>query len=140
MPDIIYNRPQGRRKYISISKHQRTGIGQFSKWINVNIEKDMFDYSDYGNYLKLPAQNISWICSKGNLWAVMEDKSSVGTRSEQFGFFQQPVNVNDEWHRYPVIPFSQERLNIPKDLLERWVADGIIDSDDVPMILKKKRI
>lgn len=140
MPDFIYNRPANRKKYLSINKHQATTGGSHSKWLSINVEKDMFDYSDYGNYHKTANQNTSWICSLGNLWAIKEDKSSVGTREEQFGFFQQPVNVNDEWHGYPVIPFSQVRLNICDNLLKRWVADGILDIDDIAMILKKKRI
>lgn len=140
MPDIIYLRPDGRRKYLSINKHQATTRGKHSKWVSINIEKDLFDYADYGNYTKTPNTNLSWICSKGNMWGIMQDRSSIGTNNQQFGFFQQPVNVNDEWHGYPVIPFSKERLNIPNDLLIRLVTDGILDTDDIPMIIKKKRI
>lgn len=140
MPDIIYNRPQGRKRYLSITKHQSVTRNRFSKWISVNVERDCFDYADYGNYAKTPNTHLSWTCASGNMWSIRQDRSSVGIDNEQFGFFQMPVNQNDEWHGYPVIPFSQERLAISDMLLQRWVNEGIIDAEDIPMIIKKKRI
>jgi len=140
MPDIIYNRPIGHKKYISIAKHQVNANNSHSKWMSVNIEKDMFDYADYGNYMKLSNVNLSWSCSNDNLWSILEDRTSVGKTNEQFGFFQKPVNQNDEWHGFPIVPFSKSRYKLTNELLRRWVVDGIINEDDVPMILKKKRI
>lgn len=140
MPDITYNRPNGRKRYLSIGKHQSVTRNRFSKWISINVERDCFDYADYGNYTKTPNTHLSWTCANGNMWSIKQDRSAIGVDNEQFGFFQCPVNPNDEWHGYPVVPFSQERLSICDLLLQRWVAESIIDIDDIPMIIKKKRI
>ena len=52
MPNIIYEREVGRRKYVSIEKHRSVAHNRHSKWLSINIEKDLFDYADYGNYEK----------------------------------------------------------------------------------------
>ena len=53
MPNIIYEREVGRRKYVSIEKHRSVAHNRHSKWLSINIEKDLFDYADYGNYEKM---------------------------------------------------------------------------------------
>jgi hypothetical protein len=140
MPDIVYTRPANRKKYISIAKHQTTALNSYSKWLSINIERNLFDYADYGNFNKTANTNLSWTCQSGNMWSLNQDRSSVGTQKEQFGFFQKPSNLNDEWHGYPVIPFSKNRLNISDSILERWITEGVINVDDVPNIMNKKRI
>jgi hypothetical protein len=140
MPDIIYTRPAHRKRYISIAKHQSTAINKHSKWVSINMERDLFDYADYGNFQKLDNTNLSWICQVGNMWSLCQDRSSVGTQQQQFGYFQKPANVHDEWHGFPVIPFSKKRYNLSDNLLERWINEGIINEDDVPNIMNKKRI
>ena len=140
MADIEYIRPEGRKKYLSISKHQANANNNYSKWINMNIERDLFDYADYGNFQKNDNGNLSWACRAGNLWSLNPDRSSVGQNKEQFGFFQKPANQNEEWHGFPIIPFSKSRYSISDNLLDRWVQFGVISEDDVPAILNKKRI
>lgn len=140
MPDIAYPRPNGRRKYLSIAKHQSTSQNRFSKWVNIATERDLFDFADYGNYHKTPDVDLSWACTDGNLWSIKQDRSSVGTNNQQFGFFPQPVNTSDSWHGYPIIPFSNSRYSISDDLLERWVLDGVINVDEIPNIYKRKRL
>lgn len=140
MPDLIYSRPAHRKKYISIAKHLSTAINSYSKWISLNIERDLFDYADYGNFTKTENTNLSWICQGGNMWSLNQNRSSVGAQKEQFGFFQQPANQAGEWHGYPAIPFSKGRLHISEDLLKRWVNEGVIAVEDVPNIMNKKRI
>lgn len=140
MPDIPYNRPNNRRKYLSIAKHQSNARNNHSKWINMNIERDLFDFADYGNYEKNDNQNLSWTCTTGNMWSIHPNRLSVGTEKQQFGFFQSPVNITDEWHGFPVIPFSSSRYNISDHLLERWVNEGVINEEDVPNLMNKKRI
>ncbi len=139
MSNIIYNRPESRKKYISISKHQKNARNNHSKWKSINIERDLFDYADYGNFEKQEGFD-SWICSSGNMWALQEDRSSVGTDKQQFGFFQAPSNDNGEWHGFPIIPFSESRYNISTNLLERWIREGVISEDDIPNIKKRRRI
>ena len=140
MPDIIYNRPEGRKKYISIAKHQSNANNSHSKWISMNIERDLFDYSDYGNFEKIENINLNWTCQAGQMWSLNRDCSNVGTDRQQFGFFQKPANENDEWHGFPIIPYSKSRYNLSENLLERWVNEGIISEDDVPNIINKRRI
>jgi hypothetical protein len=140
MPDIIYNRPAGRKKYISIAKHQINANNSHSKWISINVERDLFDYSDFGNFQKLEDSNLSWTCEAGQMWSLKSDRSDVGTEKQQFGFFQRPVNEDDYWHGFPIIPYSKSRYNLSETLLERWVNEGVIREDDVPNIIKKRRI
>lgn len=140
MPDLIYERPEGRRSYLSTAKHQFNAQNEHAKWISINIERDLFDYADYGNYQKEPDTNIGWICISGNMFSLQQDRSSVGRDMEQFGFFQAPANPQGEWHGFPIIPFSKSRYNISDELLEQWVNEGIIEEDEVSMIIKKKRI
>ncbi len=140
MPDIEYKRPDGRKKYLSIAKHQANANNRHSKWISMNIERDLFDYADYGNFDKIDNGDLSWACQEGNLWSLQQDRSNVGQNKEQFGFFQKPANQNDEWHGFPIIPFSKKRYLISEILLKRWVSIGIITENDVPAILNKKRI
>ncbi|MDQ1858301.1 hypothetical protein SAMN05421856_105116 [Chryseobacterium taichungense] len=143
MPNINYTRPIGRKKYISIEKHQSTARNKYAKWISINVERDLFDYADYGNFTKIENNpiDIEWTCtSSNNMWSLLPNKNSVGQDNEQFGFFQRPVNDNDDWHGFPVIPFSKSRYNISKDLLNLWVEKGVISIDDISSIVKRKRI
>jgi hypothetical protein len=140
MPDIIYMRPAGRKQYTSISKHQSNADNRWNKWINMNIERDLFDFADYGNFNKIPNGNLSWVSHDTNMWSLEQDRSNVGTAKQQFGFFQHPVNATDPWHGFPMTPFSKGRYIISDDLLMRWVSDGVINVDDIPNIMNKKRI
>lgn len=139
MPDLVYNRPANRKKYISSAKHQANAQNPFSKWINMNVERNIFDFADYGNFQKLD-NHISWTCTSGNMYGLNQNRDEVGTERQQFGFFQKPSNVDGEWHGFPIIPFSQDRYNISDALLDRWVNEGVLNVDDVPNIMKKKRI
>lgn len=140
MPNIPYNRPEGRKRYLSIAKHQANASNSHSKWISINIERDLFDYSDYGNFEKIDNGNLCWSCQAGHMWSLNSDRSDVGTDKQQFGFFQKPANPNDEWHGFPIVPYSKSRYDLSESLLERWVISGIIKEDDVPNIIKKRRI
>lgn len=141
MPDIPYDRPEGRRKYTSIAKHQSMAQNQHAKWLSINIERDLFDFADYGNYGKnVKNGEIGWVCDSGNMWALQRDRSSVGKSNEQFGFFQMPRNENDDWHGFPIIPFSKSRYKISKELFEKWIGQNIISVDEVSAIIKQKRI
>lgn len=140
MPDIEYLRPPGRKKYKCIAKHQSQASSEHSRWIDMNIEKHTFDNADYGNFAH--SQGLaSWICtSQGNMYGLQQDYSDVGTDKQQFAFFQKPANLHDEWHGFPIIPFSKTRYAISDNLLKRWVDEEVISADDIPTILKKKRI
>ncbi len=140
MPDIKYKRPEGKKKYLSIAKHQSKTKNKYAKWISMNVERDLFDYADYGNFQKKDYGNLEWKCDVGNLWSLQADRSTVGQDGEQFGFFEKPVNQNGEWHGFPIIPFSKSRYKLSNSLIIRWVKDGVINQDDVPAILNKKRI
>lgn len=106
----------------------------------MNIEKDLFDYADYGNFQKTENGNLSWACEAGHLWSLNSNKTNVGKQKEQFGFFQKPANQNDEWHGFPIVPFSKSRYKLSNSLIKRWVREGVIHEDDVPAIMNKKRI
>ena len=141
MPNIIYEREVGRRKYVSIEKHRSVAHNRHSKWLSINIEKDLFDDADYGNYEKnVEKDNSGWLCASGNLWALQNDKSSVGDKNQQFGYFQKPGYPDGEWHGFPIVPFSQKRYCISSDLLSKWTDQGVISVDDISAIMKKRRI
>lgn len=142
MPDIQYIRTDGRRKYISIAKHQSIARNKYAKWLSLDIERSLFDYADYGGFIGIEVgeNNDSWVCDKGNMWALQKNRTDVGSNKEQFGFFQKPSNENDEWHGFPIIPFSKSRYCISEKLLQRWIEENVITEDDIPAIIKKKRI
>lgn len=139
MPDLPYNRPEGRRRYLSISKHQQHAKNGYAKWKSVPIERSVFDTGDYGNF-QLQEGMLAWLDDNQNMWGFLKDHPEVGVDKEQFGFFQNPNNAQLEWHGFPIIPFSQKRYEIPDHLLTRWVQQGCIAAEDIPAIKNKKRI
>lgn len=138
MPDREYDRPQGRRQYLSIAKHQRVARNRHSKWIDFPTERSVFDNADNGTLNQ--TQGIAWLDDNGNLWGFLSDFSDVGLNGEQFGFFDNPNNVVHRWHGFPIIPFSNPRYSISDNLLNRWVNEGVFDEDDIPTLLKKRKI
>ena len=140
MADIPYNRPQGRRQYVSTAKHQAHSTNKHSnKWTSVNIERQVFDIADYGGYDHSNPQ-VSWTDSNGNMWGFLNGFATVGLNGEQFGYFENPNNEVLQWHGFPIIPFSQSRYAICNILLTLWVNSGFFDEDDIPALLNKKRI
>ena len=137
MPNIPVARPGRKRQYLSIHKHQASNTNKkWSKWVNINVEKDTFDAADYGNFNKMPG-NDSWEDDVMNLWGVLPGFDYVGTKKQQFGFFPKTQNPTDAWHGYPV---NHDYRNMKKSLVEFFVEKGIIDSDDVPALLKGKKL
>ncbi|HMG14506.1 MAG TPA: hypothetical protein VK590_03600 [Saprospiraceae bacterium] len=139
MPDIPYNRPGRRRQYLSITKHFFNAVNSYSKWVNVNIDRNTFDYADYGGHTLSP-HAVAWIDDAGNLWGFMPNFTVVGTQKEQFGFFPKTINETDEWHGYPVFPFITKRYNISESLIKRWISERYLDVDDIPSLVNKKKI
>jgi hypothetical protein len=139
MPNLPYNRPEGRRQYLSIAKHQFHAANNHSKWLNINIERLVFDNADYGGFNHVNPQ-LAWSDHNGNLWGLLQNLADVGSQRQQFGYFENPNLPNHQWHGFPIIPFSQSRYSISDGLLTRWVLEGVLDQDDVPALLKKKRI
>lgn len=142
MPNIDYIRPQGRPQYLSITKHQSIARNNFSKWISVQIEREVFDNADYGTYdhQNLPNPIVSWTDGNGNMWGFKQGFLTVGLDGEQFGYFENPGNPVLQWHGFPIIPFCQSRYAISANLLNLWVNRGFFDEDDIPALLNKKRI
>lgn len=137
MPNIPYDRPGRQRQYLSIQKHHRTSRKKnASKWESVIKEKENFDIADFGNFSKTLG-NQSWEDDNQNLWGFLPDFEVVGTRGEQFGFFPKPTNTHDRWHGYPIIPFKGGH-NISSNLLEVWIDQELIDSDDVSTLMGGK--
>jgi len=79
MPDINYHRPDRLRQYVSIYKHQFHAAGSWAKWLNVNLEKEIFDHGDYGNFVhSIPANaelinSAAWLDDNGNIWSFQSD-------------------------------------------------------------------
>lgn len=118
-------------KYKSTSKHSSIAKNKkWSRWISVTIERHVFDNAD----------NNSWLNCCGNMFGFSLDFSIVGKEKEQFGFFQAPKNKGGEWHGFPIFPFSSSRYKICATLLEKWVTQGFISQEDVPNILKGRKI
>lgn len=141
MADISYNRPGRARQYVSIVKHQRIARNKYAKWKSVDIERVAFDNADYGNFShSANPPNHSWADSAGNMWGFLQGYEELGVNREQFGYFENPKNSQLQWHGFPVIPFSKSRYSISDDLIELWVDLGVMDEDDVPALLDKKRL
>jgi len=141
MANIPYNRPGRQRQYLSITKHQSIANNSHSKWISVSVERLTFDNADYGHFnhnISPPA--ISWTDITGHMWGFLQNYSEVGMNREQFGYFENPYNSALRWHGFPVIPFSQTRYCISNTLITLWVDLGLMDQDDVPALLNKKRL
>lgn len=139
MANIPYDRGEGKKKYVSIEKHQLHVNNAHAKWLSVNIERNLFDHADYGNF-EHNEQSRSWTDENENMWSFENDFSVVGSQKEQFGYFENPGNPNFDWHGFPIIPFSKSRYHISENLLEYWVEEGFLDEDDIPAIINKKRI
>lgn len=139
MADRVTQRPDGRRKYISIQKHHYTSkIKDANKWVSVQIELDTFDAADYGNLTKTPGHD-SWEDASGNLWGFLDNFQCVGTKKEQFGFFPITSNANDPCHGYPIIPFKRGYV-ISNTLIKKWIAQEVLDEDDIYVLKKGKRL
>jgi len=140
MPNVRFNRPPGRRTYVSIQKHHYTAENDHSKWIDRHFEFRTFDCADYGNLDAVAGALPSWIDAAGNLWGVQNNKPSVGLYGEHFGFFPATVNPGDDWHGFPLFPFARGQKDIPNEIFQIWEALNIISPDDIPALIKKKRI
>ena len=139
MPDLEYDRPAGRRRYLSIAKHMRVAQNTHNKWIGINIEREVFDNADYGNFDHQLGFD-PWMCDNGTLWGLERNRGDVGMTREQFGYFEPPTNPGGEWHGFPIVPFSRSRYHISDELLLRWVDDVVLQEDDIPAIKDGRRI
>jgi len=139
VPDIEYDREGRDKQYLSINKHQKNARNGYSKWVSINIEKEVFDNADYGNFTHVVG-DIHWADQEGNLWGMHQDYESVGMAKEQFAFFVNPENAQGRWHGYPIVPFSTGKYAISQELIALWVEKEILDADDVAHLVNKKRI
>lgn len=146
MPNLEYNREGRKRQYISITKHQRHTINNHSKWVDFQTETRTFDAADYGNHANMAVgdeeiNDNEWCDDNGHLWGFIENFQPVGVDNEQFGFFPAPQNENDRWHGYPIVPFKgHNKYNISDSLIERWINEGFLDTDDITTLYRGKRI
>ena len=136
MPDRPVERPGRIRQYLSIHKHQVNSYGEGSKWTNFQTEIDTFDVADYGNFNKQPGDS-SWEDDKMNLWGVLPGFRYVGTLKQQFGYFPKTQNLGDAWHGYPV---AHDYRNMTKWLVKFLLEKRVIAPEDVPNLLKGKKI
>lgn len=143
MPNRNIPRKEGRKTYLSIEKHQPNSKNSHAKWVSQDREIEVFDAADYGAFLKEEGHE-SWEVD-GNLWGFMKEQGdvlTVGTESQQFGFFPKPQNETDDWHGYPIMPNAKgnqiKKYNIDKSLLERWVQDGHLTQQQVTIIIRGK--
>lgn len=148
MMDKRIVRPAGEKPYKSLHKHYHNSADDASKWISRDIEERVFNNADYGSITgeKLEDEDDngdevkSWVDSNGNMWGFLMGFDDVGTENQQFGFFDSPVNQNDDWHGFPVLPFTKKRYRICKELIIRWVRDGLLKEDEIPSLKKGLRI
>lgn len=137
MPDHRVGRPGRVRQYLSTHKHQANNLDRKpSKWMHFGKEIDTFDVADYGNFNKQPGES-PWEDDKMNLWGVLPGLEYVGTLKQQIGFFPKTKNPTDDWHGYPV---AHDYRNMDKWLIEFLIGKGVIDLEDVPNLLKGKKI
>jgi hypothetical protein len=119
--------------YLSRTKHQKNGSGNYAKWVSQDIEIETFDNAD-----ALPI----WECDN-HLWGFIKSENNilaVGTRKEQFGFFPATQNITDDWHGYPVFPFKEKnkKYDICKSLLKIWEENNDLTVDEIAILTKGK--
>ncbi len=124
---------RGEKSYLSRTKHQKNGSGNYAKWVSQNIEIETFDNAD-----TLPI----WECDS-HLWGFIKrdnDIITVGTKKEQFGFFPATRNITDDWHGYPVFPFKEKnnKYDICKELLILWEENEDLTADEIATLIKGK--
>lgn len=139
MPPLKYPRPEGRRKYQTIDKHRAQAVNEWSKWKNVPTERLTFDAADYGNHTASTGKD-AWEDDDGNLWGFLHTLPIIGTEKEQFGFFPRTTNASDEWHGYPIIPFTKDGRNISPKLISRWINEELIEAEDIEDLKDGRRI
>lgn len=134
-------RQAGRRQYCGIQKHHRTSTDRnASKWVDCPIECRTFDAADFGSLDAIDHGGPSWIDVEGNLWGVLLGKPKVGINGEQFGFFWAETNPNPQYHGFPLFPFANGCKPIPDVVFNIWERLGLISRDDIPTMIKKKKI
>ena len=125
---------RGKRQYLSRTKHQKNGFGDYAKWESQNIEIETFDNAD-----SLP----NWECNS-HLWGFIKNNNNdivtIGTKNEQFGFFPATRNPTDDWHGYPVFPFKEKnkKYDICKNLLKIWEDNNDLTADEIAILVKGK--
>ncbi|GEM_PF-2923478 len=140
MADIEYPRGEGKKKYLSRSKHMANAHNKYSKWLSVNIERMVFDIADNGSFENPCLEPDPWIDDNRNMWGFLDGLLSIGTKNEQFGYFENPGNPVNHWHGFPIIPFSGTRYDICPALIRRWIIEGHLDEEDIPTLYQRRRI
>ncbi len=139
MPDRNIPTQRGVKTYLSRTKHQRNGSGDFAKWISQNTEIDTFNKADVGT-TENGIQSV-WECNN-HMWGFIKDSNitTIGTKKEQFGFFPKTQNVTDDWHGYPVFPFKEKnkKYDICKNLLDYWEKNNELTADEIAILTKGK--
>lgn len=139
MPDRNIPTQRGIKKYLTRTKHQKNGSGDFTKWLSQDIEIQTFDKADCGTIIN----NIHncWECER-HLWGFIKTNNvlTIGTKKQQFGFFPATQNITDDWHGYPVFPFKEKnkKYDICKQLLDIWEKNNELTSDEIAILVKGK--
>lgn len=141
MPDRNILTKRRIKTYLSRTKHQIYGSGNFAKWQSQDIEINTFDNADYGTVIN--GDHFSWECDN-HLWGFIKDNNNnivtIGTEKQQFGFFPAPQNITDDWHGYPVFPFKEKnkKYDICKKLLKFWEDNNELSADEIAILTKGK--
>jgi len=137
MPDRYIATERGIKTYLTRSKHQKNGSGNYSKWKSQNLEIETFNKADCGTTVEGTLK--SWECNC-HLWGFIKNGNitTIGTKKEQFGFFPATQNITDDWHGYPVFPFNgdNEKYDICTELLDSWRDNNELSPDEIATLIK----
>jgi hypothetical protein len=113
---ILFGPTNSGKFYLSTYRHRGSGSRiHKSKWkIAPALECCIFRSAD----------DADWNCSRGHYWGVHDGGTTeLGEQGERLCKFPCTSNNHDPWHGYPVL--SQDDAP-PDDLVETWIAQGVI--------------
>ena len=119
---VVLGPTSKKKMYVSAYIHRgHRPKSKKARWrddLTVAEEFGLFEVADDGG----------WRCSRGHMWAPGEHEGArrLGTKAERLAKFPRNTSTAP-WHGYPVSPrLDGSRGRPDDDLLEKWVADGVI--------------
>jgi hypothetical protein len=118
---LFWPTPRGKT-YLSDDRHRGRGnVHHKNAWSPAlpRIEEfAVFCRADEGDWHRAPGY-WSFRMENGRLMA-------LGACEERLCHFPRPSNDTDPWHGYPVSPLEDQDDALPDDLVDEWVATGVL--------------
>lgn len=131
---LLFSAQPSKSAYLSRRDHWANAAGNRNKWDHScppPCEYEVF----------CAAEDAGWRDSRPQLWGIKPRLAILGLEERCLAKFPDPPNALDPWHGYPVSAMDRRRdlVHRPEpDLVDRWVAAGVIDEWDGARIKRGK--